>query len=201
LFVYGRSAQQRLAEARVLVIAGDGATIALAAEVTKNLALAGVGQLFIASSLDELQCGLDITLPSLLGTGDNAQALSAYARELNPGITVTDVDLSVQGWCVPSAEATDHHTSSPGRASGSSTSSSGPSMTTKEEKEESSPYDVVVNCAGGLSSHIAVNTRCRTNRSRFVGCSVAGIFGLVFDDFLDRFESSTSFSSSFSYTI
>lgn len=77
LFVYGRSAQQRLLSSHVLV-AGEGSTTI---EILKNLALAGVGHITIVSG----DIGSDISLKG------STVSLLDYARALNPQIRVSRV--------------------------------------------------------------------------------------------------------------
>ena len=82
IFVYGKSAQQLLSSSHVLV---TGSNKPLAAEIVKNLALAGVGRLTISSN-----CCASSEIPSseheLLLNG--AESLIQYANSLNPLITV-----------------------------------------------------------------------------------------------------------------
>lgn len=87
LFVYGRSSQKRLQQAHVLII-GDNT---LAAEVAKNLALAGVGRISFISSSQYAAGGTEAALklkerkqrlvdePRLQGSA----SLSEYTRLLN----------------------------------------------------------------------------------------------------------------------
>jgi hypothetical protein len=106
--------------------------------VIKNLALAGVGRLFVVD--DDVSARLPLK-------GD-APSLSSYARELNPHITVIPVTL---GGCFDS----DVH------------------------------YDVVVSTECSAASLLSLNAVTRSRGSRLVGCAVAGVCGLVFDDFLE----------------
>eukprot|EP01041_Mallomonas_annulata_P003343 gene3343-6615_t len=77
MLVYGQSAQQRLFTSNVLVI-GDGP---LAAEIIKNLALAGVGKLSITESKDNKHV-------PLLG---DCGSLIEFAKGLNPNVKVVEV--------------------------------------------------------------------------------------------------------------
>lgn len=79
LFVYGKSAQLRLVEGKVVVF---NFCNALAYEVVKNLALAGVGEITIvegSQAADDGQC-------SILG---ESKTLQEYAQSLNPYVQVS----------------------------------------------------------------------------------------------------------------
>lgn len=79
LFVYGKSAQLRLVEGKVVVF---NFCNALAYEVVKNLALAGVGEITIvegSQAAGDGQC-------SILG---EAKTLQDYAQSLNPYVKVS----------------------------------------------------------------------------------------------------------------
>lgn len=83
IFVYGKNAQQSLSSSHVIV---KGSNTPLAAEIVKNLALAGVGKITIVSdthsSLDAASLGSSVSL-----TG--GESIAEYARSLNPLIAVT----------------------------------------------------------------------------------------------------------------
>ena len=89
IFVYGKNAQQSLSSSHVIV---KGSNKPLAAEIVKNLALAGVGKITVVSgvpsSLDAASLGSSVSL-----TG--GESIAEYARSLNPLIAVTSnaVDL------------------------------------------------------------------------------------------------------------
>jgi hypothetical protein len=82
IFVYGKSAQQLLSSSHVLV---TGSNKPLAAEIVKNLALAGVGKLTISS---DCRATLEVgsSQNELLLNG--AESLIQYANSLNPLIAV-----------------------------------------------------------------------------------------------------------------
>ena len=79
IFVYGKSAQQSLSSSHVLV---KGSNKPLAAEIVKNLALAGVGKLTIVDDPTE-----KTSSPSQLLCG--GESLAEYARSLNPLVSVS----------------------------------------------------------------------------------------------------------------
>ena len=85
IFVYGKHAQQSLSSSHVVV---EGSNKPLAAEIVKNLALAGVGKISIvrgiSSSVDAASVGSSL---SLCG----GESLAEYARSLNPLISVGNV--------------------------------------------------------------------------------------------------------------
>lgn len=85
LFVYGKTAQKRLASSRILVH-GHGS---LAAEIVKNLALAGVGNIVIGGkeSYDRL-CGESSDLISY------ARALNSQIKVLSPSCLLLFCDCS-----------------------------------------------------------------------------------------------------------
>ena len=86
IFVYGKHAQQSLSSSHVIV---KGSNKPLAAEIVKNLALAGVGKISVISSI---RSSSDAT--SLCGE----ESLAEYAHSLNPLIAVTcnAIDLYYQ---------------------------------------------------------------------------------------------------------
>lgn len=79
LFVYGESAQRKLKDAHVLLI---GSTL-LVHEIGKNLALAGVGNLYVQSAALHTSPRLSIIAES--------QSLSHYLKTLNPNIQVCSI--------------------------------------------------------------------------------------------------------------
>ncbi len=121
LFVYGRTAQQRLGKAHVLLydmtgISGTSGVSAhpLAAEVAKNLALAGVGSLTIVTHESVPSTATPLTPQSAQGSRDSrddkdtcadmdmggtwrlqgsAADLAAYCAEINPAVSVRRVVL------------------------------------------------------------------------------------------------------------
>jgi len=83
--VYGKSAQQKLLGAHIVVCGGSGS---VAAEVLKNVAMAGVGKISIVkpkedriSSSTRISC----SIPHLKGSEDS---LLAYAQSLNSLVMV-----------------------------------------------------------------------------------------------------------------
>ena len=82
IFVYGKSAQQSLSSSHVVI---SGSNKPLAAEIVKNLALAGVGRLTIVDNSPE---ATDDTIrdPKQLLCGSDS--LAQYALSLNPLISV-----------------------------------------------------------------------------------------------------------------
>jgi tRNA A37 threonylcarbamoyladenosine dehydratase len=93
IFVYGKNAQQSLSSSHVIV---KGSNTPLAAEIVKNLALAGVGKITIVSdthsSLDAASLGSSVSL-----TGGESTA--EYARSLNPLIAVTSNAVDLYNMC------------------------------------------------------------------------------------------------------
>lgn len=82
IFVYGKSAQQSLISSHVLV---KGSNQALAAEIVKNLALAGVGKLTIVNESKKSKKTITkVHMNSLCGS----ESLAEFARSLNPSISV-----------------------------------------------------------------------------------------------------------------
>ncbi len=87
--VFGKSAQQLLSIGRILVI-GDGP---IAAEVIKNLALTGVGEIHLNSVNNERKFKDKL---DLLGSH---HSLAQYAQSLNPAIKVKYL-ISLLSWCL-----------------------------------------------------------------------------------------------------
>lgn len=77
IFVYGKHAQQSLSSSHVIV---KGSNKPLAAEIVKNLALAGVGKISVISDIQ-----LSVDNAALLCGGES---LAEYAHSLNPLISV-----------------------------------------------------------------------------------------------------------------
>lgn len=76
IFVYGKHAQQSLSSSHVIV---KGSNKPLAAEIVKNLALAGVGKISVVS-------GIHSSVDAALLCG--GESLAEYAHGLNPLISV-----------------------------------------------------------------------------------------------------------------
>jgi ubiquitin-activating enzyme E1 len=84
IFVYGKSAQQSLSSSHVLVRGSNGP---LAAEIIKNLALAGVGRLSIMKEFSSKDSS--ISTPNGMLSGD--ESLVDYVRSLNPLVVVDEL--------------------------------------------------------------------------------------------------------------
>lgn len=84
IFVYGKSAQQSLSSSHVLVRGSNGP---LAAEIVKNLALAGVGRLSIMKEFSSKDSSTSI--PNGMLSGD--ESLIEYVRSLNPLVVVDEL--------------------------------------------------------------------------------------------------------------
>ena len=82
IFVYGKSAQQSLISSHVLV---KGTNKPLAAEIVKNLALAGVGKLTI---VDESKKSKESFTKGHVNSLCGSDSLAEFARSLNPSISV-----------------------------------------------------------------------------------------------------------------
>jgi tRNA A37 threonylcarbamoyladenosine dehydratase len=93
IFVYGKNAQQSLSSSHVIV---KGSNKPLAAEIVKNLALAGVGKITVISgihsSLDAASSGSRVSL-----TG--GESIAEYARSINPLIAVTSNAVDLYNIC------------------------------------------------------------------------------------------------------
>ena len=85
IFVYGKSAQQSLSSSHVIV---RGSNKPLAAEIVKNLALAGVGRLTIVNDCSEC-VEHPLRSSEMLLNGDDS--IADYALSLNPLISVQSV--------------------------------------------------------------------------------------------------------------
>lgn len=90
LFVYGKSAQEKMSQGTVLVV-GQGLLID---EVVKNLALTGVGHLLLAETSS--------TDPARLSIRGNESSLLSYVKSLNPRVKVENwtVDAILGGECL-----------------------------------------------------------------------------------------------------
>ena len=93
IFVYGKNAQHSLSSSHVIV---KGSNTPLAAEIVKNLALAGVGKITVVSDIhsssDAASFGSSVTL-----TG--GESIAEYARSLNPLIAVTSDAVNLYNIC------------------------------------------------------------------------------------------------------
>ncbi|RYH01480.1 hypothetical protein EON65_48360 [archaeon] len=85
LLVYGKTAQSRLQNAKVIVMGSNR----VGEEVVKNLALTGVGHLFLCELNSTRR---NMSLPSLVS---NETSLVAYASSLNPYIKVDALKFPV----------------------------------------------------------------------------------------------------------
>lgn len=91
LYVYGASAQKSLMQSSVCVIGNTP----LAAEVVKNIALGGVGKLFIYEGNDDSQydsASQDSNTESSVRRIQGQLALTQYAQALNPNIEVIAIN-------------------------------------------------------------------------------------------------------------
>lgn len=91
LYVYGRHAQQRLLEGHAILYY-DATNEQIAAEIVKNLALAGIGRISVYCAGRDERIGIASkpTFPTL----SHSKSLAAYAHELNPLVVTQTLSSS-----------------------------------------------------------------------------------------------------------
>lgn len=161
LFVYGKSAQMKLLEGKVVLIAEDDL---LSFEVAKNLALTGVGKIALYSYKGNYSSEV------LRISGDDG-SLSEFISALNPYVKVSFLHSHEVVLIAFQVQNISFSTSLP--------YGSLPNYL----------HDaVIVICSNNLTTINQWNHFARRNNARTVAMYQTGKFGFVFDDFLDDFQ-------------
>lgn len=167
LFVYGESAQIKLKNAQVVLIGN----YSLAYEIGKNLALAGVGNLFVCAAFAGGAASQQHSKPSIIA---QHQSLVEYLKELNPGIQVW---IMVKIYFFPDILISIfqvHRLDSDGAQS-------------FQAFFRSHNISTVIAAGADISMLKKLDGSCQAHNVKLVACNTYGVCGFVFNDFLRDF--------------